>query len=232
MNEQYVIIIATTIILIYVIYSGLFNTYKCKKNIDNYINYNQIVEKFEVIDYNKIKINNNVLSTYACMKNNDCQNVDAYMNLIKPLAEKIYVNNYMFYLTENNQITEKILEDLEKFKIKNSLQKIKGPIYALLFLPKYKNKTEEFLYEKDNNDLDVGKKGIFTVFTLLYPNYHNTSMVSVSEYGNKQGKMHFDKFFDSKIVQDDKLCLKKCNKNNVSFIYQINEKNKLFKNIF
>lgn len=232
MSEEYIIMIIITIILIYAIYSCFYNTYKCKKNIDNFINYNNIVEKFETIDYDKIKINNNLLTTYGCIKNNNCQNIDEYMNLIKPLSEKICVNNEMFYLMENNQITEKIVTDLEKFKLLNNLQKIKGPVFIMIFLPKYKNKTEEFIYEKNNNSLDVGKKGIFVVLTILYPNYHNTSMITVNEYMNKEGKSQFDVFFDNRMIMDDRLCLKKCNKKNVSYIYEINYKNKLFENIF
>jgi len=147
-NKIYFIIIIIIICMIIIYY----NTYKFKKNIENFMG-SEEDNKDLYIKKNKIS----PLTSIGYINSNDFLN----KNL------DIYISDYEFHSYSMNDIYQKIIDDINLTLQKTAKEFIEETIYVYLI----QDIQPKCNIDKDNQEILIGKEPILTTLIIIYPSY-------------------------------------------------------------
>lgn len=151
----YIIVIICIIISIYYTYTKLLyiNQYEKFSNIE------EIIKEIDDEDFDDILIR----YSHTNKKIKSVQDVYDLQKKIEELSNYFYLDIIDLYINNNNEIIDNINKYLNLFKIKIGKQKIKSPIFVILY------RNYDF---KDNDDnITIGKPMSYVKVILVYTNY-------------------------------------------------------------
>ena len=235
MSPSTPIILAVGFIIVFCILVVFYNTYYLKYiTEEHFTNYNTTLRQYEngkdfhtnkdmkhFFNYNTYDDVKKLwpLNTYGCIKTNVNHDIE---NEVKEL---FYVSVSEFYSISVNDIFQKIVEDLEKTRVKINTEKIENPVYVVIYQAPYlRFNNEEIVARNDSinnykpsfnqniNNVKIGEKQLYTKIMMLYPNYksHPENTSYITKYNDNTGFKHFKTYFNS-LISRDKLCFLECN---------------------
>lgn len=183
------------IVMIICIIISIYYTYTKLLYITQYENFSN---KEEDIISNKNFDNILIQYSHSNKKIKSIQDLYDLQKKIEEISKYFYIDIIDLYTNNNNEIIDNINKYLNLFKIKTGIQKIKSPIFVLL----YQN------YELNENDdnITVGKPMSYVKLILIYTNYINCNDNIIEKNNTPIFYRHFSKKSNYNIYKINKDC--------------------------
>jgi hypothetical protein len=182
------------IIMIICIIISIYYTYTKLLYINQFENFSNKEKDIDNNDFDDMLIQ----YSYSYKKIKSVQDLHDLQKKIEEISKYFYLDIIDLYTNNNNEIIDNINKYLNLFKIKTGKQKIKSPIFVLLY--------QNYELKDIDDNISIGKPMSYVKLILIYTNYIYCNNNIIEKNNTPIFYRHFTKKSNYNIYKINKDC--------------------------